>query len=104
MKFYLLAVAFLIFSCHTKTNSTQVTSPNSTLDNSKINNSQSQNVHYWSGNINSKIPIFLWIIVKDSLIQGELYYTKSNTPVPIRVLGYIPKEGEIRLCEYQNDG
>lgn len=105
MKFCLLAVTLLIFSCQTKTNSTQPNTKDSVLNNSEINNPQSQNsIHYWVGNINSDIPIFLWVVVKDSLIQGELFYTKSKIPSPIRVLGNIPKEGEIRLCEYQSDG
>ncbi|MDB5223270.1 MAG: hypothetical protein JWN83_1937 [Chitinophagaceae bacterium] len=105
MKFCLFAVALLIFSCQTKINSTQANNQDSTLNNSEVNNSQSQNsIHYWVGNINSNIPIFLWVIVKDSLIQGELFYTKSKSSTPIRILGNIPKEGDIRICEYQRDG
>lgn len=105
MRFCLFALALLIFSCQPKTNSTEATNQDSSLNDSKISNSHSQNsIHYWSGNINSNIPIFLWIVVKDSLIQGELVYTKSKSQTPIRILGNISKEGDIQLCEYQNDG
>ena len=62
------------------------------------------NVHSWTGSINSKIPVFMWLIRKDSLIQGEVVYTKTKNKIPIKLIGQIDREGKIKVGEYLTDG
>jgi len=105
MKYYLIfgLACSLSFSAHAKSApmANRLNTSGVRASKSKI---PTQNIYYWTGSINSNISIFIWAIVKDSLIQGEVTYTKTKIPIPIKLLGHIGKNGEIRVCEYQKDG
>jgi hypothetical protein len=58
---------------------------------------------HWTGNINRKYPIFLWIDVRDNIIQGSLTYLNAKNPVPIKLMGKVQDDGGIRICEYRPD-
>ena len=48
--------------------------------------------HYWTGNINTNIPIFIRITIKHELVNGEVTYLKSSNPTPILLLGQVDKK------------
>lgn len=62
-------------------------------------------VHCWTGHINGSIPVFIWLVEKDSVFKGEVVYTRTKNKAPITLLGQrFPDEREIRICEYLPDG
>ncbi|HWK03486.1 MAG TPA: hypothetical protein VNS58_07635 [Puia sp.] len=61
-------------------------------------------IYFWSGSINPRIPIFVWLAEKDSILQGTVTYTKTKNKTPIKLIGQISTDGQIRVCEYQKDG
>lgn len=65
----------------------------------------SPDLYYWTGTIDGKIPIFMWLAEQDSLLIGEIVYTQTKTRTPIKLSGFIdPAHPEIRINEYQPDG
>jgi hypothetical protein len=62
-------------------------------------------LYYWTGTINGKIPIFMWLVERDSLLVGEMVYTQTKTRTPIKLTGFVdPAYPEIRVDEFQPDG
>ena len=59
--------------------------------------------HAWQGDINGKIPVSVWIEIRDGLVVGELVYTKTKGKVPIRLLGEADK-AEVQMREMLPDG
>ena len=106
MKYFLFIGLVLFLSCESNTQKIQLVNSNDTLNIEKFDTTlQTQkDIYYWTGNINSNIPVFIWAILKDSLIHGEVIYSKTKNPAPIKLLGSINKDGEIKVCEYQKDG
>ena len=62
-------------------------------------------LHCWVGHIHSSIPVFLWLVEKDSVFKGQVVYTRTKQKTPITLLGqrFADQRG-IRICEYQPDG
>ena len=57
------------------------------------------------GEINAKIPVSVWLEIKDGLIAGELIYTKTGSNSPVRILGTSESDGtELRIYEIFPDG
>ena len=48
----------------------------------------------WTGEINGKIPVSVWLEQKDGLTTGELLYVNSKTRTPFRLLGTYGTSGE----------
>jgi hypothetical protein len=68
--------------------------------------SQVSPVRYWTGHINSGIPVFIWLVEKDSVFKGQVIYTQTKNKTPITLLGRrYPKDDarRIRICEYLPD-
>ncbi|HXB07056.1 MAG TPA: hypothetical protein VNW04_08070 [Puia sp.] len=61
-------------------------------------------VHFWTGTINGKIPVFLWLAEKDSTLQGEVVYTNTKNRTPIKLAGERDNYDQIKVCEFQADG
>ena len=61
-------------------------------------------LYKFSGNINGSIPVFLWVVVKDSVVKGEVTYLKTAKRTPITVAGAITKDEGLRLEEFAGDG
>ncbi|MDL2216646.1 hypothetical protein LJB81_02790 [Desulfovibrio sp. OttesenSCG-928-M14] len=60
--------------------------------------------HAWQGAINDKIPVSIWCEIRDGLIVGELVYTNTKEKKPIRLLGTVEADGELRMQEMLPDG
>lgn len=43
----------------------------------------------WEGTINNKIPVSVWLEIKDNLVAGEIVYTKTKEKRPITLLGRV---------------
>jgi len=61
-------------------------------------------LYKFSGKLNNKIPIFLWFVVKDSVLKGEVTYLKTAKRIPITIIGQITKDEEITVYEFTKDG
>jgi len=61
-------------------------------------------LYKFSGKLNNRIPIFMWLVVKDSVIKGEVTYTKTKSPVPIKLAGTITKTEGLAIYEFAKDG
>jgi hypothetical protein len=61
-------------------------------------------VYKFSGKINGKIPVFLWFVVQDSVLKGEVTYLKTAKRIPITVAGTINNEGDVTIYEYTPKG
>ncbi len=88
----LIALFFLWSSSQAQTNLLKAVSKNN------------QKVLFWTGIINSKIPVFMWFTMRDSIIKGEVIYTNTKNKVPIKLIGQLERDGQIRVCEYLTNG
>lgn len=43
----------------------------------------------WEGTINNNIPVSIWFEIQDSLVVGEIVYTKTGANKPICLLGQV---------------
>ena len=102
-------MVILFLSCNAGTTNTGTTNAGTT-NNQKpgisdmANAGNSISTYFWTGRINSTTPLFIWIAIKDSTIQGELVYTNTKGNAPIKLLGRLNRTGPTRVCEYQPDG
>jgi hypothetical protein len=90
----LIVIIFLESSGHAQTN----------LVKGVAGSKNKRKVYFWTGNINSKIPVFMWVTIRDSIIQGEVTYSKTKNKAPIKLIGQIERDGQIRVCEYLTNG
>ena len=61
-------------------------------------------VYKFAGKLNNKYPVFLWFVVKDSVIKGEVTYLKTANRVPITIAGQITKDMGMTLYEFTSKG
>jgi hypothetical protein len=61
-------------------------------------------LYKFTGKLNDKIPIFLWFVVKDSVLKGEVTYLKTAKKLPIIILGTITKKDGITIYEFIKNG
>jgi hypothetical protein len=105
MNIRLLLFVFIITAgCKEKNNSSQKVSTTDTVQKTTISEQKEITDFYkWTGTINSSIPAFLWFVVKDKVIKGELTYLKTKKQLPITVFGRVNEEG-FKIYEFQKDG
>jgi len=105
MNIRLLVFVFILTTgCQGKNNSSQNLSTTDTSQKATVSEQKEIPGFYkWTGTINSSIPAFLWFIVKDKVIKGELTYLKTKKQLPITVIGRINEEG-FKIYEFQKDG
>ncbi|MGZ3755612.1 MAG: hypothetical protein ACXVAY_09525 [Mucilaginibacter sp.] len=48
-------------------------------------------LYKFTGKLNGKYPVFLWFVVKDSVLKGEVTYLKTAKREPITIIGEITK-------------
>jgi len=91
MNIRLLVFVFILTTgCQGKNNSSQNLSTTDTSQKATVSEQKEIPGFYkWTGTINSSIPAFLWFIVKDKVIKGELTYLKTKKQLPITVIGRI---------------
>jgi hypothetical protein len=73
-------------------------------------------VYKFTGKLNNKIPVFLWFVVQDGFVKGEVTYLKTTRKIPITIAGTIFKADDprgnanktsyfdIRIFEFMKDG
>lgn len=61
-------------------------------------------LYKFTGKLNTKIPVFFWFVVKDSVLKGEVTYLKTAKRQPITVAGTIAKDNTITLYEFTKNG
>jgi hypothetical protein len=61
-------------------------------------------LYKFTGKLNNKIPVFLWFVVKDSVLKGEVTYLKTAKRIPITVIGTITKDDGLRFFEFGKGG
>jgi hypothetical protein len=96
---YSILLIILSLSCNAGTKNNQKSGISD-----RVNSGNSITTYFWTGQINSKTPLFMWVAVKDSIVQGELVYTNIKGNIPLKLLGRVDKKGAISACEYQADG
>ena len=57
----------------------------------------------WTGRIGTRTA-FIWVAVKNDLLQGELSYADRKGNPPLKLIGGMDDKGLIRVFEYQADG
>ena len=57
----------------------------------------------WTGSIGTRTA-FIWIAIKNDLLQGELSYADRKGNPPLKLVGGMDDKGLIRVFEYQADG
>ena len=92
LTFLLLSCTLFIWGCQSNngTSNKAAANPNSGL-------------HYWTGQIGKNIPVTLSYYIKDNIINGELVYTGTKKPTPIKVLG-MKSDNTFMLYEFEKDG
>lgn len=65
---------------------------------------EGQQVYYWKGTLNNKIPIFLHYTIDSNLVEGEITYLNTKGRKPIRLLGTIEEDQSYRLLEFDQTG
>jgi hypothetical protein len=103
MKYHFLLLLLFLLSCHSNNGNNSITTNPATADVTQEASINPGKVYYWTGSINSKYPIFVWMILKDSMIRGQVVYTASKHPAAIDLVGYL-KNNWISVSEYQKDG
>ena len=68
------------------------------------NKSDSESTIYWTGAINSTIPIVLEYTIEDSLLVGSITYTNTKDKKPIKIIGNIQNDKSLRLLEFDPTG
>ena len=66
-------------------------------------NSTELKAYDWQGNINNKIPVSIWVEIKDGLVVGEIVYLNTSAKTPIRLLGTI-EDKNLDINEMLPDG
>jgi len=73
-------------------------------------------IYKFTGKLNNKIPVFLWFVVQDGFVKGEVTYLKTTRKIPITIAGTIFKADDprrnadktsyfdIRIFEFMKDG
>ena len=61
-------------------------------------------VFYWSGNLNSNIPILLYYKIDSNLIVGEIIYLNTINKLPITIIGTIENNNSYRILEFEKTG
>jgi hypothetical protein len=61
-------------------------------------------VYKFQGKLNGRIPIFLWFVLKDSVLKGEVTYLKTAKRLPITIVGTINSTGGLEILEFNNKG
>ncbi|MFI5138730.1 MAG: hypothetical protein ACHQIM_12960 [Sphingobacteriales bacterium] len=46
-------------------------------------------LYKFTGKLDGKIPVFLWFVVKDSVLKGEVTYLRTKKRLPITIIGTI---------------
>jgi len=54
-------------------------------------------IYKFTGKLNGRIPVFLWFVVKDSVLKGEVTYLKTAKRIPITIMGIITKAGRVTI-------
>jgi len=63
-----------------------------------------QTVYKFQGKLNGKIPVFLWFVMKDKVVKGEVTYLKTAKRVPITVIGTVSADNVARILEFEKNG
>ncbi|HTE10945.1 MAG TPA: hypothetical protein VK645_08240 [Chitinophagaceae bacterium] len=106
---FLLSFAIFFFACNNVADkTTSLEKSAASLKGKPVETSQRpvkeiNSVYKFTGNINNSIPVFIWFVVKDNIIKGELIYLKTKKQLPITLIGTIDEE-DCRIHEFQNDG
>jgi len=61
-------------------------------------------IYKFTGKLNDKYPIFLWFVVKDSVLKGEVTYLKTAKRQPIAIAGQITKDLGMTIYEFTPKG
>jgi len=75
---------FILFLCLSAQSYAQSTKPRHQSSPEHING-----LYKFSGKLNNKIPVFIWFIVKDSVLKGEVTYLNTHARQPITIAGTI---------------
>ncbi len=49
-------------------------------------------IYKFSGMMNNKIPVFVWFVVKEDALKGEVTYLKTQKRTPIAIIGRVIKD------------
>ncbi|GAB2705739.1 hypothetical protein GCM10027037_34590 [Mucilaginibacter koreensis] len=61
-------------------------------------------LYKFKGNLNGKIPVFIWLLIKDSIIKGEVTYLRTAKHIPIKLVGTIVKDQGPVIYEFDPGG
>ena len=60
--------------------------------------------YFWIGRIDAATPLFMWAVIKNGIVQGEVTYMSKIGNKPVKLLGRTDKKGAMRVSEYLADG
>lgn len=61
-------------------------------------------VYTFSGKLNDKIPVFLWFVLKDNVLKGQVTYLKTAKRVPITIIGTTDPAKGLSITEFSKTG
>jgi hypothetical protein len=106
MKSLVYLILTLLIGCnnlkHDKLESGKIQSNNAAK--AATTKGDSNSTIYWTGAINSTIPIVLEYTIEDSLIVGSITYTNTKDKKPIKIVGNIETDKSLRLLEFDPAG